>query len=255
MSIQWIAFRTILMKEILRFSRIWVQTILPPAITTALYFIIFGELIGQRIGNMEGVSYIEFIVPGVILMSVLTNAYSNTVSSFFSTKFHGNIDELLVSPTANFTIIAGYVCGGVARGLVVGLVVTAVSMLFVDLKFTHPFITLMVVLLTSTLFSLTGFINAVYARHFDDISIIPTFVLTPLIYLGGVFYSVSLLPEFWQQVALINPILYMINTFRYGMLGISDISISLAFSIICSFIVLLTGFSLWLMKNGVGIRK
>jgi ABC-2 type transport system permease protein len=249
------AYRTIVIKEILRFSRIWMQTILPPAITTTLYFIIFGKLIGGRIGAMGGYSYIDFIVPGLILMSVIQNSYSNVVSSFFGTKLQHYIEELLIAPVPNWVVLAGYVSGGVARGTLVGFVVTLVSLFFTDLSIHHYGLTLLVFVLTSVLFSLGGFINAVYAKTFDDVSIVPTFVLTPLTYLGGVFYSIDLLPQFWQTLSLGNPILYMVNTFRYGLLGVSDIDIGLALSIILGFIVALTAFSLNLLQRGVGIKK
>jgi len=249
------AYRTILVKEILRFSRIWVQTILPPAITTTLYFVIFGKLIGGRIGDMDGYSYIDFIVPGLILMSVIQNSYSNVVSSFFSTKLQHYIEELLIAPVPNWVVLAGYVSGGVARGTIVGFVVTLISLLFTNLSIHHYGLTLLVFVLTSILFSLGGFINAVYARTFDDVSIVPTFVLTPLTYLGGVFYSIDLLPEFWQTLSLGNPILYMVNTFRYGLLGVSDISIGMALLIILGFILGLILFSLNLLQRGVGIKK
>ncbi|MGD8587519.1 MAG: ABC transporter permease [Chromatiales bacterium] len=249
------AYRTILVKEILRFSRIWVQTILPPAITTTLYFVIFGKLIGGRIGDMDGYSYIDFIVPGLILMSVIQNSYSNVVSSFFSTKLQHYIEELLIAPVPNWVVLAGYVSGGVARGTLVGFVVTLISLLFTNLSIHHYGLTLLVFVLTSILFSLGGFINAVYARTFDDVSIVPTFVLTPLTYLGGVFYSIDLLPEFWQTLSLGNPILYMVNTFRYGLLGVSDISIGMALLIILGFILGLILFSLNLLQRGVGIKK
>jgi ABC-2 type transport system permease protein len=250
-----IAYQTIVTKEVLRFSRIWVQTILPPAITTTLYFIIFGKLIGERIGMMEGYSYIEFIVPGLILMAVIQNAYANVVSSFFSTKLQHYIEELLIAPVPNWVILAGYVTGGMTRGLVVGVVVTVISMLFTDLSINSYTLTLLVFVLTAILFSLAGFINAVYAKSFDDISIVPTFVLTPLTYLGGVFYSIQLLPDFWQHVSLANPVLYMINTFRYGLLGVSDIDVRVALGIIILFILLLTWFSLRLLTKGVGIKE
>lgn len=249
------AYRTIVIKEILRFSRIWMQTILPPAITTTLYFIIFGKLIGGRIGAMGGYSYIDFIVPGLILMSVIQNSYSNVVSSFFGTKLQHYIEELLIAPVPNWVVLAGYVSGGVARGTLVGFVVTLVSLFFTDLSIHHYGLTLLVFVLTSVLFSLGGFINAVYAKTFDDVSIVPTFVLTPLTYLGGVFYSIDLLPQFWQTLSLGNPILYMVNTFRYGLLGVSDIDIGLALSIILGFILALTAFSLNLLQRGVGIKK
>jgi ABC-2 type transport system permease protein len=237
-----------------RFLRIWMQTILPPAITTTLYFIIFGKLIGERIGEMEGYSYIDFIVPGLILMSVIQNSYSNVVSSFFSTKLQHYIEELLISPVPNWVILSGYVIGGVTRGTLVGIVVTLISLIFTDLQIHYYGLTLLVFVLTSVLFALAGFINAVYATTFDDISIVPTFVLTPLTYLGGVFYSISLLPGFWQTVSLGNPVLYMVNAFRYGILGVSDIDIGVALGIILAFIALLTVFSLTLLSRGVGIK-
>jgi ABC-2 type transport system permease protein len=251
----YIAFKAILSKEILRFMRIWIQTVLPPAITTALYFIIFGKLIGEQIGEMDGYRYIDFIVPGLILMSVISNSYANVVSSFYSSKFQRHIEELLISPVPNAVILAGYVGGGVARGMVVGVTVTMVSMFFSDWQIHSYFITLLVFVLTSILFAMAGFINAIYANSFDDISIVPTFVLTPLTYLGGVFYSISMLPEFWQNMTMINPVFYMINAFRYGLLGSSDIPLSIAFSIILGFIVVLGAFSLWLLKKGVGIKN
>ena len=251
----WTAFQTIFTKEFLRFIRIWKQTVLPPVITTILYFIIFGNLIGKRIGEMDGFRYIDFIVPGLILMAVITNSYANVVSSFFSSKFQRHIEELLISPVPNWVILAGYVGGGVSRGLIVGVTVTAVSLLFTDINIHSYSWTLMVVVLTSVLFALAGFINAIYANSFDDISIIPTFVLTPLTYLGGVFYSIRMLPEFWQQVSMVNPVLYMVNAFRYGLLGVSDISISAALGIILLFIISLIGFSLYLLRKGVGIKN
>ena len=251
----WVAFSTLVIKEVLRFVRIWVQTILPPAITTTLYFIIFGNLIGERIGEMDGYGYKEFIVPGLILMAVIANSYANTVSSFFQAKYQRHIEELLISPVPNWIILAGYVAGGVARGLVVGAVVTGVSLFFADVEVAHPLLTLMVVFLTSVLFALGGFINAVFARNFDDISVIPTFVLTPLTYLGGVFYSIDLLPEFWRQVSLANPVLYMINAFRYGILGVSDIDPGMALALILGFILVLGAVALWLLWKGVGIKS
>jgi ABC-2 type transport system permease protein len=250
----WIAFRTILVKEILRFSRIWVQTVLPSAITTALYFVIFGRLIGERIGPMGDFEYIDFIVPGLVLMAVITNAYSNVVSSFYSSKFSRYVEEFLVAPVPEWVILAGFVAGGVARGLVVGVAVTLVAMFFTDIVVYSYGVTFLVFTLTAILFALGGFINAVYANSFDDISIIPTFVLTPLTYLGGVFYSIELLPSFWQNLSLANPVLYMINAFRFGLLGVSDIPLGLAFAIILGFIAVLTIFSLRLLKRGVGVK-
>ena len=250
----WIAYSTILVKEILRFSRIWVQTVLPSTITTALYFVIFGRLIGQRIGPMDGFDYLDFIVPGLVLMAVITNAYSNVVSSFYSSKFSRYVEEFLIAPVPNWVILSGFVSGGVARGLLVGLVVTLVSMFFTDIQIHSYGVTLLVFILTAVLFALAGFINAVYANSFDDISIIPTFVLTPLTYLGGVFYSINLLPAFWQQLSLANPVLYMINAFRYGLLGTSDIPLGMAFTIILGFIAVLTIISLCLLHRGVGVK-
>ncbi len=250
-----IALRTIAYKEIRRFIRIWPQTLLPPAITTALYFLIFGKLIGARIGMIHGISYMNYIVPGIILMSVISHSYSNVVSSFYSTKFQHNIEELLVSPVPNWAILFGYIIGGVARGLLVGVVVTAISLLFTQISPHHLTIACLVALLTAILFSLAGFINAVFADSFDDISLIPNFVLTPLSYLGGVFYTVEMLPPVWQKVSLANPILYMVNTFRYGLCGVSDIEIQLALTMTSGCIALLTLFSLWLLHKGVGIKN
>lgn len=249
------AYKTIVIKEILRFSRIWVQTIIPPAITMSLYFIIFGQLIGSQLSDINNYSYMDYIVPGLIIMSIITNSYANVVSSFYGTKFHHHIEELLVSPIANFTIIAGYVSGGVARGLIVGLVVTLVSLFFTRIPIDSYAITLLIALLTAILFSLAGLINAIFANSFDDISIVPTFVLTPMTYLGGVFYSIEMLPEFWQNVSLFNPVLYVVNGFRMGMLGVSDASLSSAIVIIVGFISLLVATSLWLLHKGIGIKK
>ena len=254
-KLNWIGLKTIVTKEILRVLRIWVQTIVPPAITMTLYFIIFGNLIGRRIGTMDGFDYMQFIAPGLIMMSVITNSYGNVVSSFFGAKFGRHIEEMLVSPMSNATIILGHVAGGVLRGLLVGAMVTAIALAFTDLHVEHPLITISMVLLSSMVFALAGFINAVFARKFDDISIVPTFVLTPLTYLGGVFYSISLLPDFWQQVSRANPILYMVNAFRYGILGVSDIGIAYAYAIVSLFVVGLFTACLLLLNNGVGIRE
>jgi ABC-2 type transport system permease protein len=255
LSEQYIAFKTIVIKEVLRFSRIWLQTILPPVITTALYFIIFGRLIGPQIGQMQGYEYIDYIVPGLIMMAVITNSYANVVSSFFSSKFQHNIEEMLVSPTPNYIILLGYITGGVCRGLSVGVAVTTVAWFFSDLSFTHVLVIISTVLLTAVLFSIAGLINGVYARSFDDISIIPTFVLTPLTYLGGVFYSIDMLSSFWQNASLLNPILYMVNAFRYGFLGISDIPLMTSYIIIVGFIIALFQMSLYLLNKGHGIRS
>jgi len=251
---QWIAFITILRKEIKRFTRIWVQTLLPPVITMALYFVIFGKLIGSRIGDMGGFSYIQFVAPGLIMMAVLTNAYANVVSSFFSAKFQRSIEEVLVSPTPNYIILLGYTMGGVARGLCVGILVTLMSLIFTHLHIHSWLITLTIVLLTSMLFSLAGFINAVYANTFDDVSIVPTFILTPLTYFGGVFYSISLLPEIWQHISRLNPIFHMVNAFRYGILGVSDINFVNAVLGLVLGVVILFMISLHLLKTGKRLR-
>lgn len=250
-----IAFRTLVIKEVFRFIRIWPQTLLPPAITTALYFLIFGKLIGDRIGTIGGAGYMDYIVPGIILMSVISHSYANVVSSFYSTKFQRNIEELLVAPIPNWVILGGYVSGGIIRGLLVGVVVTLISLLFTDIKVANIAIALSIAVLTATVFSLAGFINAVLAESFDDISIIPNFVLTPLSYLGGVFYSVDMLPGIWQNISMGNPILYMVNAFRYGLIGVTDIDIQVTFIITGGFIVTLTLFSLYLLHKGIGIKN
>ena len=253
-SLNWIAFKTLAHKEVTRFTRIWQQTVLPPVITTTLYFVIFGNLIGPRIGKMGGFDYMDFIVPGLILMAVITNSYANVASSFFSAKFQRSVEELLVSPTANITILLGYVAGGVARGIMVGLVVTLVSLFFSQLQIYNLFVLTSIIVLTSILFSLGGFTNALFAKKFDDISIVPTFILTPFTYLGGVFYSIKLLPDFWQTVSHFNPVLYMINAFRYGFLGVSDISLWTSYSIIIGSIVVLFLLNLRLISRGYGLR-
>lgn len=253
--VNWIGFKTLVRKEVIRVARIWVQTIVPPAITMTLYFIIFGNLIGRRIGVMDGFEYMQYIAPGLIMMSVITNSYGNVVSSFFGAKFSKHVEEMLVSPMSNATIIIGHVAGGVMRGLMVGALVTAIALFFTKLSIANPLITFSMVILASIVFALFGFVNAVFAKKFDDISIIPTFVLTPLTYLGGVFYSISLLPEFWQKVSLGNPILYMVNAFRYGILGTSDISIGWAYLLVSVFVVGLFSLNLILLNRGVGIRE
>lgn len=250
-----VALQTIVTKEIRRFTRIWVQTLLPPAITMSLYFIIFGNLVGSRIGVMGGFDYMQYIVPGLIMMAVITNAYSNVVSSFYSAKFQRSVEELLVSPIPNQVILIGYVLGGVARGIAVGLIVTVLSLFFTKLHIHHFFVIVYTVAMTAVLFSLGGFINAVYARSFDDISIVPTFVLTPLTYLGGVFYSMSLLPPFWQHLSMLNPIVYMVNAFRYGVLGVSDVNVYFSLGMITLLAVALYLFALRLLNRGTGIRE
>ena len=251
---QWIAFLTLMRKEIRRFTRIWTQTLLPSAITMSLYFLIFGGLIGGRIGEMGGVSYMEFVVPGLIMMSIVTNSYANVVSSFFGSKFNNSIEELLISPTPNHVILLGFVSGGVSRGVLVSIIVTLVASLFVDLRIHHYGIVLAVVSLTSILFSLCGLINAVFADTFDDIAIVPTFVLTPLTYLGGVFYSLDLLPELWSAISKANPLVYVVNAFRYGVLGVSDVNVGLAFGMIGLFTLLAYLYASHLLKTGKRLR-
>ena len=249
-----IALRTLFLKEILRFARIWIQTILPSVITIALYFIIFGNLIGSQLDDVKGYRYIDFIVPGMIMMSIITNSYANVVSSFYSSKFQKHIEEMLVSPMPNYIIIWGFISGGVARGLTVGLAVTFTASFFTDLQFQNIPLLIIVSLLTCVLFSLAGFINAIFANSFDDISLIPTFVLTPLTYLGGIFYSIDMLPEFWRSASFANPILYMVDTFRTGMIGVNDISTWTSLSIITAFVVILYAAAMMLLNKGVGIR-
>jgi ABC-2 type transport system permease protein len=250
-----VAVKTLVRKEVVRVLRIWVQTIVPPAITMTLYFIIFGNLIGKRIGTMDGFDYMSYIAPGLIMMSVITNSYGNVVSSFFGAKFARHIEEMLVSPMSNAAIVIGHVSGGLIRGLFIGLLVTIIALFFTKLEVQHPLITVSIVVLSSIVFSLAGFINAIFAKKFDDISIVPTFVITPLTYLGGVFYSISLLPEFWQNVSKANPILYMVNAFRYGILGRSDIEITHAYTMLVVFVVVLFSACVMLMNRGVGIRE
>ena len=252
---QYIALMTLLRKEIRRFLRIWPQTLLPSAITMSLYFVIFGSLIGSRIGDMGGFRYMEFVVPGLIMMAIVTNSYSNVVSSFFGSKFNHSVEELLVSPTPNYVILLGFLLGGIARGLLVALIVTAVSLFFTRLPIYNIGIVALVVLFTSTLFALAGFINGVFANNFDDISIIPTFVLTPLTYLGGVFYSLDLLPEFWAGVSKLNPLVYVVNAFRYGVLGVSDVNVTFAFVMIAGFTVLLFFYAMHLLSSGKRLRQ
>ena len=254
-SLNWTGFRTIVRKEVTRILRIWGQTIVPPAITMTLYFIIFGELIGRRIGEMGGFSYMEYIVPGLVIMSVITNSYGNMVSSFFGAKFGKHIEELLISPLPNWIILAGYVSGALLRGLMVGSVVMAVSLFFTPIQVQHPLVLISVLLLTAVVFALAGMVNAIFAQKFDDIAIIPPFVLAPLTYLGGVFYSMALLPEFWQNVSAFNPILYMVNGFRYGMLGVSDVSLGATYGVILVAAVLLFTWCMVLLHRGTGLRS
>lgn len=249
-----VALQTIVYREARRFLRIWPQTLLPPAITMVLYFVIFGNLIGKQIGDMQGFSYMQYIVPGLIMMSVITNAYSNVVSSFFSSKFQHSIEELMVSPVSPHTILIGFVMGGILRGLSVAAIVSVLSLFFTDLQVHSLAITIMVIMLTAAVFSLGGFLNAVFARNFDDISIIPSFVLTPLTYLGGVFYSIDMLGSFWKTLSMANPILHMVNAFRFGILGVSDIDISVAIALMLLTTVVLYIICVRLLISGRGMR-
>ena len=250
-----VALRTIARREVSRILRIWAQTLVPPAITMTLYFLIFGNLIGSRIGTMDGISYMDFIVPGLVMMSVIQNAYGNISSSFFGAKFGRHVEELLVSPMPNWVILGGYVAGGVLRGVMVGAIVLCIAMLFTRVEIPHPLVTIATVVLGATIFSLAGFVNAVYAKKFDDIALVPTFILTPLTYLGGVFYSVTLLPAWAETATRLNPIFYMVNAFRYGLLGTSDVPVGIAFGLMAAFVVALGALGLWLLKRGVGLRS
>ena len=250
----WIAYTTMIRKEVTRFTRLWIQTLLPSVITTALYYLIFGTFICSQIRPVGGYTYIQFIVPGLVMMAVITNAFANVVSSFFGAKFQKQLEELLVSPLTPLTIIAAFVTGGVLRGLAVGVLVLGVSLFFTHLVVHSVLITFLFILLTAILFSLAGLINGIYAKNFDGVSIIPTFVLTPLTYLGGVFYSINMLPPVWQTVSKLNPILYMVNGFRYGFLGVSDVSVATSFAVLIVFILILLGLTLHLFKTGRGLR-
>jgi ABC-2 type transport system permease protein len=252
---RWVGFRTIVIREFSRIVRIWGQTLVPPAITATLYFLIFGSLIGRRIGDMGGFTYMQYIAPGLIMMSVITSSYGNVVSSFFGAKFGRHIEELLVAPLPNWLIVLGYVAGGVLRGLLVGLVVTLISLFFTHLHVEHLLAVIGAVLLTSLVFSLGGFINAVFAKNFDQISFIPTFILTPLTYLGGVFYSITMLPDWAQHLSRANPIVYMVNAFRYGFLGVSDVPVGFSFAIMGAAVAALFALSVWLMEKGTGTRE
>lgn len=253
--IRWIGFQTIVIREYGRILRIWAQTIVPSAVTATLYFVIFGSLIGRRVGQMDGFDYMQYIAPGLIMMAVITNSYANVVSSFFGAKFGKHVEELLVSPLPNWVIVAGYVTGGIMRGLLVGTMVTIVSLFFTKLHIQHLGIIVSAVLLTALVFSLGGFINAVFAKNFDQVNWIPTFILTPLTYFGGVFYSISLLPDWAQVLSHANPILHMVNAFRYGFLGVSDVSVWTAFAIMIAFAVVLFGLAVTLMSRGSGMRE
>jgi ABC-2 type transport system permease protein len=250
-----VALGTIVRREIMRILRIWGQTLVPPAITMTLYFLIFGGLIGSRVGEMDGIRYMDFIVPGLVMMAVIQNSYGNISSSFFGAKFGRHVEELLVSPMPSWVILGGYVTGAVLRGLLVGVIVLCIAMLFTTVRIPHPLVTVSTVVLGAVIFSLAGFLNAVFARKFDDIAIVPTFILTPLTYLGGVFYSVKLLPPWAEAATHANPIFYMVNAFRYGLLGVSDVPVWIAYLLMVGFVVALGGLGLWLLNRGVGLRS
>lgn len=250
----WIAFNTIFTREIRRFMRIWIQTLLPPAITMILYFVIFGSFIGSRVGTMQGVSFMQYIAPGLIMMSIITSSFGNVVASFFSSRYMRNVEEILVSPTPNYIILLGYILGGICRGIVVGIIITAIALFFTHLSIHHLFITIFVVIATASLFSLAGFTNALFAKKFDDTSVFLTFVLTPLTYFGGVFYSMNMLSPTWKLLSHFNPIIYMVSSFRYGILGITDIQIPVAISILVILNITLFALNLTLLNKGYGIR-
>jgi ABC-2 type transport system permease protein len=250
-----IALGTIVRREVMRIVRIWTQTLIPPAVTMTLYFVIFGTVIGSRIGSMHGFTYMQYIVPGLVMMSIITNSYGNITSSFFGAKFGRYVEEMLVSPMPNLVILSGYILGALVRGLSVGIVVLLIALLFTDLHILHPLITLSTAMLTSVVFALAGFVNAVFAKKFDDIALVPSFVLTPLTYLGGVFYSIDALGQPWHAMSLANPIRYMVNAFRFGVLGVSDIPVGIAYAVMLGFVLVLGAFGIFLLKRGIGMRS
>lgn len=253
---KWISFYTILRKDVVRMTRIWTQTFLPSVITSVLYFLVFGSVLGDRIGGFGDYTYMQFVVPGLVMLAVVTNSFSNVAFTFFTAKFFSrNIDEILVSPTPPWVFIAGYIAGGVVRGVVIGILVLLVSLVFAAPSLAHPFVFLAFLLLSSVLFSLAGLINGIYAKNFDGIQIVPTFILTPLVYLGGVFYSVSMLPPWWQNLTFLNPIFYLINGFRYGFLGITDVSLWVSFVVLIALIGILIAVNMFMIRTGLGLRQ
>ncbi len=253
---KWISFYTIVRKDVVRIMRIWPQTFLPSIITSALYFLIFGAFLGSRIGEVQGVSYILFVVPGLVMLSVVTNSYMNTSFTMFMSKFFARtIDEILVSPTPPWLLVAGYIAGGVVRGVVIGALVLLVSLFFTHLVVHSFWIILLFLILTSVVFSLAGLVNGVYAKSIDGINLVPTFVLTPLVYLGGVFYSTESLPSFWGTVTKFDPIFYIINGFRYGFLGTSDVPILLSVGILVALAVVFLAFNIYLIRTGLGLKQ
>ncbi|HKT40965.1 MAG TPA: ABC transporter permease [Rhodanobacteraceae bacterium] len=250
-----VALGTITRREVHRVLRIWTQTLVPPAITMTLYFVIFGKIVGSRVGTMDGFTYMQYIVPGLVMMSIINNCYSNITSSFFGSKFGHYVEEMLASPMPSWVVLSGYVAGAVLRGLLVGVIVLGIALFFTSLHVAHPLVAVTTVLLGAVIFSLAGFINAMFAKRFDDIAIVPTFVLAPLTYLGGVFYSVNLLGSPWREASLANPILYMVNAFRFGILGVGDVQVWIAYLVMLAFVIVLGGFALWLLQKGVGLRS
>lgn len=254
-ALAWIALKTIINRESRRTFRVWRQSFLPAVVTSTLYFIIFGRVIGQRVGMMDGFNYIQYIAPGLIMMQIVTSSYSSSVSAFFIAKFQRQIQELLVSPMPAFIIVLGFMISAIIRGIIVGILVTMIALFFTHLTIHNGLITISVALCSSCLFALAGLVNAIYAKTFDDITVVPTFVLTPLTYLGGVFYSISLLPKFWQWISFVNPIAYIINAFRFGILGVADASIVIAFLVMALFILFLFIFAYYLVNSGRGLRE
>ena len=250
-----VALGTIARREIHRVLRIWTQTLVPPAITMTLYFVIFGKVIGSRVGSMQGFTYMQYIVPGLVMMSIINNCYANITSSFFGSKFGHYVEEMLASPMPSWVVLTGYVAGAVLRGLLVGVIVLGIALFFTSLHVAHPLVAITTVILGAAIFALGGFINAIFAKRFDDIAIVPTFVLAPLTYLGGVFYSVDVLGSPWREVSLANPILYMVNAFRYGILGVGDVPVWIAYVVMLAFVAGLGALALWLLHKGYGLRS
>lgn len=253
---KWTSFYTMLRKDVVRMMRIWTQTFLPSVITSVLYFLIFGSVLGDRIGGFGDHSYVQFVIPGLVMLAVVTNAFSNVAFTFFTSKFFSrNIDEILVSPTPPWVFIAGFISGGVVRGVIIGFLVLIVSLIFATPALAHPLVVLAFLFLSSILFALGGLVNGIYAKNFDGIQIVPTFVLTPLVYLGGVFYSVHMLPAWWQTLTFLNPIFYLINGFRYGFLGIADVSLWISFAVLFTMISILVALNWYLIRKGLGLKQ
>ena len=253
---QLISYYTIIRKGVVRIIRIWPQTLLPSLVTSILYFAVFGTILGSRIGDFNGIPYILFVVPGLVMLAVVTNSYTEVASTFFTSKFFSrNIDEILVSPTPPFVIIAGFVSSGIVRGVAVGILVLAVSLFFALPGVAYPLVVFLFLILSSLIFSLAGLVNGIYAKNFDGISIVPTFVLTPLVYLGGVFYSINVLPELWQNVSLVNPVFYLVNGFRYGFLGFADVSLATCVTVLFALILVLLAINYYFLRTGLGLKQ